>query len=86
MRLCGRNHLDELKQTTPSSIVWINAWSAELDAVVWKSVQEVINQFPSASCVDGRSFIFKVDGCNVVIETIIDFNLLLVLVTSTKVI
>lgn len=85
MRLCGRNHLDGLKQSTPSSTVWVNAWLAELDVVIWKSAQDVMKQFPSASCIDGQSFIFKVDGSNVVIETIIDFNLLLVLVTSIKV-
>ncbi|PVZ77818.1 hypothetical protein C9426_35435 [Serratia sp. S1B] len=85
MRLCGRNHLEELKQTNPSSTVWVNAWLAELDVAVWKSGQDAMKQFPRASCVDGQSFIFKVDGSNVVIETIIDFKLLLVLITSIKV-
>ena len=85
MRLCGRNHLDELKKTTPDCIVWINAWAAELDSVVWKSVHDVMNQFPNASSIDGRSFIFKIDGSNIAVETIIDFNMLLVLITSIKV-
>jgi len=44
-----------------------------------------MNQFPNASSVDGRSFIFKVDGSNIAVETIIDFNMLLVLITSIKV-
>nr|WP_071999620.1 type II toxin-antitoxin system HigB family toxin [Pantoea ananatis] len=85
MRLCGRNHLDALKLSSPSSVAWINSWLADLDSVMWKSIHEVKNHYPSAYSADGRSFIFKVDGCNAVIETIIDFNLLVVLVTSTKV-
>ena len=85
MRLCGRNHLDELKKTKPSSIAWVNTWSAEIDTSVWKSAHEVQNQFPKVFTADGQAFAFKVDGCDINIETIIDFNLLLVLVTSVKV-
>ncbi|MCA6926519.1 type II toxin-antitoxin system HigB family toxin [Pectobacterium versatile] len=84
MRLLGRDKLEELKRIEPSSKSWIDAWSSELTMSNWKSKEEVKNHFPKVANTADQTFVFEVDCCSYDIETIIDFNRLLVLVTSVK--
>ncbi|WP_033749361.1 type II toxin-antitoxin system HigB family toxin [Pantoea sp. NGS-ED-1003] len=85
MKLLGRNRLDEIKNFSTSSKIWVNAWSTEVDTCLWKSLEDIREQFPTVSNPTKGMFIFKVDGCDAFIETLIDFNELLVLVIAVKV-
>lgn len=84
MRLLGRDKLEELKRYEPSSKNWIDAWSTELSLSNWKSKEEVKKHFPKVENIGDQTFVFKVDCCASYVETIIDFNRLLVFVTSVK--
>ena len=84
MRLLGRDKLEELKRYEPSSKNWIDAWSTELSLSNWKSKEEVKKHFPKVENIGDQIFVFKVDCCASYVETIIDFNRLLVFVTSVK--
>ncbi|MBA0218815.1 type II toxin-antitoxin system HigB family toxin [Pectobacterium brasiliense] len=85
MKLLGRNRLDKVKSVSASSKIWVNAWSTEVNTSIWKSIQDIKEQFPTVSSPANGMFIFKVDECNAFIETSIDFNELIVLVTAVKV-
>ena len=84
MRLLGRDKLEELKRNEPSSKSWIDAWSTELTLSNWKTKEEVKKHFPKVDNITDQIFIFKVGHCGFFIETFIDFNRLLVFVTSVK--
>lgn len=85
MKLLGRNRLDRVKSVSATSKIWVTAWSTEVSTSIWKSIQDIKEQFPTVSSPANGVFIFQVDGCNAFIETSIDFNELLVLVIAVKV-
>ncbi|ALQ58815.1 type II toxin-antitoxin system HigB family toxin [Escherichia coli] len=85
MKLLGRNRLNQLISESSATKVWVNAWSSEIDSCSWKSVDDVKDRFPSVVCIENCMFTFKVDGCDMSIETIMDFNALTVLIIAVKV-
>ncbi|MBG6027608.1 type II toxin-antitoxin system HigB family toxin [Proteus mirabilis] len=85
MKLLGRNLLGDIGNLSSTSKTWVNAWSTEVDTCIWRSIQDIKEQFPTVSCPTDRMFVFKVAECNAIIETLIDFNELVVLIIAVKV-
>lgn len=84
MRLLGRNKLQSLSGLGQDTSNWLRNWVSELSHANWKGQDDVLKQFPKASCTDGTIFQFPVAQQAYSIEVTIMFPLALAIVSNIQ--
>lgn len=82
MRLLGRNKLEPLSRLEQDTSNWIRNWVSELSHANWKDKDDVLKQFPKASCTNGIVFRFPVAQQAYSIEVTMMFSLTLAIVSN----
>lgn len=84
MRLLGRDKLQPLLRLGQDTSNWIRNWVSELSHANWKSVEDVLRQFPKASCTGGTVFLFPVAQQIYSIEVTIMFPMALAIISNIQ--
>lgn len=74
MRLLGRDKLDAFVTAHADAKRWIENWIPEVEAMQWRTPQEVKDLYASASFLAGNVVIFNVKGNRYRMETLIAYN------------
>lgn len=80
MLLVGRETLDEFTKTHADARAWIQNWIADVEAVRWRTPQDIKESYASASFLPNRIVIFNVKGNRYRLEVQVAFNAGVVLV------
>lgn len=62
MRLVGREQLDEFTKDHADARAWIENWIADIEAVRWRTPQDIKESYASASFLANKIVIFNVKG------------------------
>jgi len=81
MLLVGRDRLDEFTKAHADACAWIENWIADVEAVRWRTPQDIKNRYASASFLDNRVVIFNVKGNRYRLEVQVVYNTGVVVVT-----
>jgi len=74
MLLVGRDRLDEFTKAHADARAWIENWIADVEAVRWRTPQDIRNRYASASFLDNRIVIFNVKGNRYRLEVQVVYN------------
>ena len=80
MRIAGRDKLDEFASAHADARSWIDTWIADVETSVWKTPQDIKNNYASASFLAGNIVIFNVKGNRYRLEVRIAYNTAIVVV------
>ncbi|MBI3916547.1 MAG: type II toxin-antitoxin system HigB family toxin [Betaproteobacteria bacterium] len=74
MRLVGREQLDEFTKAHADARAWIENWIADIEAVRWRTPQDIKESYASASFLADRIVIFNVKGNRYRVEVQVAYN------------
>jgi mRNA interferase HigB len=74
MRLVGREQLDEITKAHADVRAWIENWIADVEAVRWRTPQDIKESYASASFLADGIVIFNVRGNRYRLEAQVAYN------------
>lgn len=74
MRISGRDKLDEFAGSHADAKSWIENWIAYTQLAVWKTPQDIKNQYSSASFLANNVVIFNVRGNRYRLELLVAYK------------